>query len=97
MDSVKACIYVYIIGTLLFIVWHALIPKFTKISKRNYYIFLITFWFFYGINVIYTGLLGWHLNPTSSSEWWLDTITGIGIMISVIFLHRNTNGLKVKA
>ena len=88
------CMLLYVFATIICIVWHFLVPRMTNVNKTDFHTFLIGFWFFYGINAIYTGLLGWNWTPASCLEWWLDLITAAGVMFSIVFLHRRTKGFR---
>jgi hypothetical protein len=85
MSEALVCILQYIFSTILFLIIHFIVlwkpRKEKKLDLTHLYIFFILFWFAHIFNIVYTGILGWNLEPASLLEENLDTIT-VSLMVT---------------
>ena len=67
--------------------WFSKIRK--RLNRKMFVMHLITFWFFFLFNVIYTGYFGWNMEPINKTEWWLDNISTAGLITSFVMLWQS--------
>jgi hypothetical protein len=97
LSEMAQCITMYIGSSILFLVWHFILfniyMKTDKFNRNMLFVYFITFWFFHIGNIIYTGILGWNMEPSTDLEIFLDNVTKAGFIVSLLMLvHSRLKG-----
>jgi NADH:ubiquinone oxidoreductase subunit 6 (subunit J) len=77
----------FILFQIAIYIWFSKIRK--RLNKKIFLAYLITFWFFFLFNVVYTGYFGWNMEPINETEWWLDNISTAGLITSFVMLWQS--------
>jgi hypothetical protein len=79
----------FIIQILIQVMIYIYFSKRGRLNKGLYLCHVVTFWFFFFFNMIYTGYFGWNTDPINETELWLDNISLAGWITSIVMLCQS--------